>query len=145
MIVFTIGFYQKSAEQFFTSLKASGAGRLIDVRLHNVSQLAGFAKRDDLAYFLREICQMEYTAERQLAPTQEMLDRYRKLRGGWPRYEQDFLALMRSREVERTLSPSLIANPVLLCSEDTPERCHRRLVAEYLHAGWGALEIRHLR
>jgi uncharacterized protein (DUF488 family) len=146
LTIFTIGFTKKSAEKFFGLLNDSGAARLVDVRLHNVSQLAGFAKRDDLAYFLRKICDMEYMAEPLLAPTPAMLDRYRKEKGGWLRYEREFLDLLESRQVERTLSKNLVSNSVLLCSEDSPERCHRRLVAEYLKSRWGPpLEIRHLR
>lgn len=144
MKVYTIGFTKKSAESFFGALKRSGAQRLIDVRLNNVSQLAGFAKRDDLRYFLREIAQLDYVAMPELAPTQEMLDRYRKHKGGWAAYEQEFLALMRDRQVERTVARDLVADAVLLCSEDTPDRCHRRLVAEYLEAHWGDIDVRHL-
>lgn len=144
MKVHTIGFTKKSAEAFFLALKSSGATRLVDVRLNNVSQLAGFAKRDDLRFFLREIANMDYVAIRDLAPTQEMLDRYRKENLGWAVYEREFLALMRSRKVEDTVSRDVIADSVLLCSEETPDRCHRRLVAEYLRTHWGDLEITHL-
>ena len=87
MRVFTIGFTKKSAESFFTLVRDSGAQRLIDVRLNNVSQLAGFAKRDDLRYFLREIPRIDYVAVPSLAPTKDMLDRYRKQKGGWPAYD----------------------------------------------------------
>jgi uncharacterized protein (DUF488 family) len=142
--VYTIGFTKKSAASFFTALKDSGARRLVDVRLNNVSQLAGFAKRADLEYFLREIVNMDYVAIRDLAPTQEMLDRYRKENVGWAVYEREFLALMRSRQVENTVSRELIADSVLLCSEEMPDRCHRRLVAEYLQVHWGDMEITHL-
>ena len=144
MKVYTIGFTKKSAESFFSALKGSGARRLMDVRLNNVSQLAGFAKRDDLRYFLREIGQMDYVVIPELAPTQEMLDRYRKHKGGWAAYEREFLALMRERQVETTLARDTVNDAVLLCSEDTPDRCHRRLVAEYLEAHWGDMDIRHL-
>ncbi len=144
MKVYTIGFTKKSAKSFFTTLQSSGAQRLIDVRLNNVSQLAGFAKREDLRYFLREIAQMDYVAMPELAPTQEMLDRYRKHKGGWAAYEQEFLALMRDRQVEKTVARDLLADGVLLCSEDTPDRCHRRLVVEYLEAHWGDIDVRHL-
>lgn len=144
MKVYTIGFTKKSAESFFTLVQRSGARRLIDVRLNNVSQLAGFAKRDDLKYFLREITQTDYLAMPELAPTQDMLDRYRKHKGGWAVYEQEFLKLMRDRHVETTVARELMADAVLLCSEDTPDRCHRRLVVEYLQAQWGDLDVRHL-
>jgi uncharacterized protein (DUF488 family) len=94
--VYTIGFTQKSAAQFFDTLKRVGIKRLLDVRLNNVSQLAGFSKRDDLAYFLREICGADYVHEPRLAPTQEMLDAYKKQKGDWADYEPRFLALMLS-------------------------------------------------
>src|SRR4051794_7108061 len=100
MNVFTIGFTKKRASTFFGLLRESGAARLMDVRLNNVSQLAGFAKRDDLKFFLAELCDMEYVHERQLAPTQEMLDAYKKHGSSWPDYERRFLDLMAERSVE---------------------------------------------
>jgi Uncharacterized conserved protein len=142
--VFTIGFTKKSAESFFTLVRDSGARRLIDVRLNNVSQLAGFAKRDDLRYFLREIPRIDYVEVADLAPTQDMLDRYRKQKGSWATYEREFLALMRDRQIEVKLDRDLLADAVLLCSEETAERCHRRLVVEYLQSHWGDLDVRHL-
>lgn len=122
-----------------------GIKRLLDVRLNNVSQLAGFSKKDDLRYFLRALLVADYLHEPLLAPTQELLDEYRKHKGGWENYERRFLALMRERQVERRIDRALFAVPtVLLCSEATPERCHRRLVAEYLRDAWGDLTITHL-
>lgn len=145
MEVYTAGFTKKSAEQFFESLRRVGIRRLLDVRLNNTSQLAGFSKRDDLAYFLRELCGAEYIHEPLLAPTQEMLDAYKKHKGSWDEYERRFLALMSERHIEARLSPDLFAVPtVLLCSETTAEHCHRRLVLEYLDAKWGGLRIVHL-
>jgi uncharacterized protein (DUF488 family) len=133
MEVFTIGFTQKSAAQFFQTLKQAGIKRLIDVRLNNVSQLAGFAKREDLAYFLRELCGVEYIHEPLLAPTQELLDEYKKKKGAWSDYEVRFLRLMSDRKIEEQLPSNLFSGPaVLLCSEPTAEKCHRRLVLEYL-------------
>lgn len=144
MKVFTIGFTKKPAQRFFELLRASGAQRVVDVRLNNVSQLAGFAKRDDLAYFLREICDMEYVHLPELAPSQEMLDKYKKQRGDWKTYEIQFLALMRQRRIEQSVAREVIANGCLLCSEDTADFCHRRLVVEYLDKHWGGLDIVHL-
>lgn len=113
--------------------------------MNNSSQLAGFSKRDDLAYFLRVICGAAYQHEPLLAPTQELLDAYRKQKGDWADYERRFLALMRERRIEERIPRSLFATPaVLLCSEATPEHCHRRLVAEYLRDHWGDLSIIHL-
>ncbi len=144
MRVATIGFTKKSAREFFGLLQQSGAQRLVDVRLHNVSQLAGFAKRDDLAYFLQAICGMAYAEEPLLAPTPELLDGYRKGKRGWPWYEREYLALLAARRVEERVPRELIDGAVLLCSEATPGRCHRRLAAEYLARQWGGLDIVHL-
>lgn len=144
MRVFTIGFTKKPAEAFFTAVCRSGASRVVDVRLNNVSQLAGFSKRDDLAYFLRKICGLGYSHLPDLAPTQELLDAYRKRRIDWSEYERQFLALIQSRRIEETVPRDLIADGCLLCSEDKPLHCHRRLVAEYLQDRWGELEIVHL-
>ena len=145
MRLYTIGFTKTSAADFFGRLLGSGAKRVVDVRLNNVSQLAGFAKRDDLAFFLREICGMEYVHAPELAPTKEMLDAFRKEHRDWATYEREFLALMDERRIEEipTVRQAL-ADGCLLCSEDTPEHCHRRLVGEYLQRHWGDLEVVHL-
>lgn len=144
MRIFTIGFTKSSAEGFFGRLERSGAQRLVDVRLNNVSQLAGFAKRDDLKYFLTAICSMDYVHRPLLAPTQEMLDDYRKRGDDWTVYEKRFLDLMAERRIEDKLDPAELAGSCLLCSEDKPHHCHRRLVAEYLKARWAGVEIMHL-
>lgn len=144
MKVFTIGFTKKSAKKFFDLLRSSGTKRVVDVRLNNVSQLSGFAKRDDLQYFLKEICGIEYSHLPELAPTQEMLDDYRKRHKDWNKYEKDFLALMEMRRIENTIPKEVIAEGCLLCSEDKPHHCHRKLVAQYLKEHWGDLEVRHL-
>ena len=145
MEVYTVGFTKKTAAQFFGSLKQAGIKRLIDVRLNNSSQLAGFAKKEDLRFFLREICHIEYLHEPLLAPTPDMLDAYKKHKGSWADYEQRFLALMRWRKIEERIDARLFDIPtVLLCSEPTAEHCHRRLVLEYLQDKWGSLNIIHL-
>lgn len=144
MIVFTIGFTKKSAEQFFTRLKQPGLVRLLDVRLNNVSQLAGFAKRDDLRFFLKEINKIDYLHMKELAPTQDILDAYKKNKGDWGTYERQFLALMAERKIAERVAKEVIDGGCFLCSEATPEHCHRRLVAEYLSRSWGDLEIKHL-
>jgi uncharacterized protein (DUF488 family) len=143
--VFTIGFTKKNAEQFFGILRRNGIRRLVDVRLNNVSQLAGFTKRDDLQFFLREMCGADYVHEPLLAPTQEMLDAYKKAKGSWQEYEKRFLDLMAQRKIEEKIDRALFATPaVLLCSEPTAENCHRRLVVEYLQSKWGDLKYTHL-
>jgi uncharacterized protein (DUF488 family) len=141
--VFTIGFTKKSAERFFTTLRDAGVLRVLDTRLNNNSQLAGFSKRDDLRYFLRSLAGIDYEHVTDLAPTAELLAAYRKAKDGWSAYEEAFLALMQERKIER-LPRELIAGGCLLCSEDTPDHCHRRLVAEYLQRHWGEVEIVHL-
>jgi uncharacterized protein (DUF488 family) len=144
MKIFTIGFTKKSAEIFFTSLKQAGVRRLVDVRLNNVSQLAGFAKKDDLRYFTKAICQIDYVHLPNLAPTKDMLDAYKKQKGDWRLYEQLFLDLIRMRKIEETSSPEFLDHGCLLCSEEKPQHCHRRLVAEYLRDKWGNMEIVHI-
>jgi uncharacterized protein (DUF488 family) len=145
MEVYTTGFTKKTAAQFFGSLKLAGIKQLLDVRLNNSSQLAGFTKKEDLAFFLKEICAIAYLHEPLLAPTQEMLDAYKKQKGSWSDYEQRFLALMQGRRIEEKFQPALFEIPtVLLCSETTAEHCHRRLVLEYLRDRWGGIEIIHL-
>ncbi len=144
MKLFTIGFTKKSARRFFELLRSSGARRIVDVRLNNVSQLAGFAKKDDLAYFAKEICGIDYLHLPALAPTHEMLDRYKKQGGNWQDYERQFLELMRQRRIEETISKEAVADGCLLCSEDKPHHCHRRLVAEYLKDRWGDVDVVHL-
>ena len=142
--VLTIGFTKKSAEIFFTKLRTSGTQRLLDVRLNNVSQLAGFAKKEDLRYFLREICDIEYIHLPELAPTQVLLDNYKKKGGKWEVYEREFLKLMDERHIEGIIPREILDNGCLLCSEDKPHFCHRRLVAEYLKGKWGSIDITHL-
>ncbi len=145
MEIYSIGFTQKTAECFFSRIKDAGIGLLLDVRLNNVSQLAGFAKRSDLAFFLRQICGADYLHEPLLAPTQEMLDAHHRKAVSWHEYEMQFLALMAERQVDRHLDRALFERPtVLLCSEPTAERCHRRLVIEYLREKWGDVTISHL-
>ena len=142
---YTIGFTRKSAEQFFGTLGKVGVRRLIDVRCNNTSQLAGFSKRDDLRYFLREICGIEYVHEPSLAPTADLLSSYRKSKLGWDEYEQRYLQLIASRGVEDKIDRRLFDVPTaLLCSEATAEHCHRRLALEYLGSRWGDLNVVHL-
>lgn len=143
MKLFTIGFTKTSASYFFERLRGSGADLLADVRLNNVSQLAGFAKRDDLKWFASELASMRYRHLPQLAPTQSMLDRYKKEKGSWRAYEQEFLTLLSQRRIEDS-DPAELDRACLLCSEDTPHHCHRRLVAEYLQQHWPDMQIVHL-
>ena len=144
MKIFTIGFTKKSAETFFTRLKDAGVVRLIDVRLNNISQLAGFTKKDDLRYFTKAICHIDYLHLPELAPTSEILDPYKKVKNGdWQLYERQFLDLIRSRQIEN-MPREVLEGGCLLCSEEKPHHCHRRLVAEYLKEKWGNVEIEHI-
>lgn len=144
MKVSTIGFTKKSAQQFFELLRGAGVKRIVDVRLNNGSQLAGFAKKNDLAWFARELCDVEYIHVPSLAPTKELLSGFRKGEISWGTYETRFNALMKKRRIESALSREDVSDGCLLCSEDLPHHCHRRLVAEYLNKHWGGLEIKHL-
>jgi uncharacterized protein (DUF488 family) len=144
MKIFTIGFTKKSAETFFTRLTNAGVKRLVDVRLNNISQLAGFTKRDDLRYFTKAICNIDYVHLLDLAPTQDILDAYKKQKGDWGLYERQFLDLMGTRHIEDTIPREMLDGGCLLCSEEKPHHCHRRLVAEYLKAKWGDVEIEHI-
>lgn len=143
MKIFTIGFTQKSAENFFESLRLAGVTRVVDVRLNNASQLAGFSKKDDLKYFLEKICGIEYVHSQNLAPTRKMLDEYRKFHKNWSIYEIEFRNLMRQRKIEK-FPTKMFDGACLLCSEHAADHCHRRLVAEHLGEHWGSLEVRHL-
>lgn len=145
MEIYSIGFTQKNASQFFGALRANGIERLLDVRLNNTSQLAGFAKVSDLPFFLAELCGAEYEHEPLLAPTQDILDAYKKEKGDWNIYTRAYLELIRSRKIETALSKaSFQKRTVLLCSEFTAEHCHRRLALEYLQQHWDDVIIRHL-
>jgi uncharacterized protein (DUF488 family) len=145
MEIYSIGFTQKSAGEFFGTLKSHAIERLLDVRLNNTSQLAGFAKQADLAWFLGEICSAAYEHEPLLAPTQELLDAFKKHKGSWDVYEESFLSLMKERKIESAIDrESFAKRTVLLCSEPTAEHCHRRLVLEYFQQHWEGTDIHHL-
>jgi len=145
MKTYTIGFTQKNAEKFFNFLRAAQVQTLIDVRLNNVSQLSGFAKRDDLKFFLMELCGADYAHFPDLAPTKEILSAYKKGEISWQSYEDKFLNLMAQRNVERSIKTDLLDHGCLLCSEHEPHFCHRRLVVEYLNECSDVnLEVKHL-
>lgn len=141
----TIGFTKTTASNFFDRLKRASVKKVIDVRLHNTSQLAGFAKADDLAYFLKEICGVQYVHQPLLAPTDDILKEFKRDKGDWNVYENSFMKLMEQRKIENRLKPEMFQGGCLLCSEDKPHHCHRRLVCEYLNSKWnGVLKVRHL-
>jgi uncharacterized protein (DUF488 family) len=145
MIIHTIGFTQKSAERFFRELTAAGVKRVIDTRLHNTSQLSGFAKQDDLRFFLDKLGAIEYRYEPLLAPTDEILDQYKKRAISWSEYEDAYIKLIHARDIENKLSPLALEDACLLCSEAEPHHCHRRLAAEYLRDHWQDVQIHHIK
>jgi uncharacterized protein (DUF488 family) len=145
MKIYTIGFTQKSAQTFFGFIKDRKVKTLIDVRLNNVSQLAGFSKKKDLRFFLNTICDTDYVHLPELAPTKIMLTAYKKKESSWEKYEDQFLNLMAQRNIEKIVTPTLLDHGCLLCSEHKPHLCHRRLVVDYLnqHSNLN-LTIKHL-
>jgi uncharacterized protein (DUF488 family) len=143
--VFTIGFTRSSAEHFFERLLSAGVKKVVDVRLHNTSQLSGFAKSDDLRYLLEKIGEIKYIHQVILAPSDTILKAYKKEKGDWSVYEGHFLRLMAERQIEKRFNPEMLDGVCLLCSEDKPHHCHRRLVCEYLNKKWDdALDVHHL-
>lgn len=146
MIIFTIGFAQKSAEKFFQILKENNVECLIDVRLNNVSQLAGFTKSKDLQYFLKTIVDADYIYNIKYAPTKDILDDYKKNKITWLDYEVKYRKLIESRKIEQIFKNDIknYNNVCLLCSEPLPQNCHRRLLAEYLKKHFIEIEVRHL-
>ena len=144
MRIYTIGFTKKSAKKFFEILKTNDVAQIVDVRLNNTSQLAGFAKRDDLEYFLNELCGIDYHHFKFLAPTKEIRDRYNK-EGDWNRYVDEYTSLLEKRKVLDILDRSFFETyTCLLCSESSADHCHRRLLAEYLKKHWKGVEVVHL-
>lgn len=144
MRLYTIGFAGKSAREFFGILAANGVRRIIDIRLSNQSQLAGFTKQADLEYFLKALCDIEYAHDTGLAPTHELFKGYRGGKFGWEQLEKEFKVLLESRNPAGVYPPESLDGACLLCSEAKPDECHRRLVAEYFAHRYPALEIRHL-
>ena len=144
MELFTIGFTKTSAEYFFNRLESNEVKTLIDVRLNNQSQLAGFAKSRDLEFFLKRMLNVGYQHQTLLAPRKELLSAYRNKEIDWKSYETSFMDLIDSRSVADILRKDDFASACLLCSEETADQCHRRLVAEYLTEKWGDVHITHL-
>lgn len=141
MKIFTIGFTKKSAEKFFGLLQKADVERVVDVRLNNTSQLAAFSKAGDIEYFLETIGGIEYEHHPELAPTQNILDAFKKKGGSWSDYEREFNRLLEDRETERQVTPALLERACLLCSEHRPKHCHRRLIVEYLARKWKDIEL----
>lgn len=142
--LYTIGFTNKSAQKFFELLKKNEVVKIVDTRINNTSQLSGFAKGSDLPYFAREVGNMDYLHKIDFAPTKELLDRYRKEIITWEEYEVEYLDLLDTRKIGNKINVEELHQNCLLCSEHTPEKCHRRLLAEYLKSRFSNIEIHHL-
>lgn len=142
--LYTIGFTSKPAEKFFDLLKDAGVSKIIDTRINNASQLSGFAKGRDLKFFAKEIGNMSYEHNIDFAPTKELLKKYRDKQMTWLEYESDYLNLLDMRKIAQKTDIEKLHENCLLCSEHTPEKCHRRLLAEYLNHVKGNIEIIHL-
>lgn len=141
----TIGFTKKSAERFFSLLKSANVKTVVDTRLNNTGQLAGFAKRDDLRFFLDKILGIRYLHWIESAPTEELLAAYKKRKMTWDQYESEYRALIASRQLHLSQTAADLDSACLLCSEAKPHRCHRRVLAEYLkEKSQDQIEIRHL-
>ncbi len=143
--LYTIGFTKKSAEHFFNLLRGSKVKQLVDVRISNSSQLAGFAKGNDLKFFVNEICHIPYIHVADFAPTKELLDQWHKQEVNWEDYERIYTKLLTDRDILRKYGIKPFDGSCFLCSEDTPEQCHRRLLVEYMkkHSS-EKIEITHL-
>jgi uncharacterized protein (DUF488 family) len=142
--LFTIGFTKRSAQDFFGSIKKNKVKTLIDIRLNNVSQLAGYTKREDLKYFLEAICNVNYMHITDLAPTEIILKKYRNKEINWGEYERLFTELLKNRKPEKAVNIEILENACLLCSETTTDFCHRRLVADYFKDIYKDIEIIHI-
>jgi uncharacterized protein (DUF488 family) len=142
--LFTIGFTNKSAEQFFDLLKNNHVEGLVDTRINNVSQLSGFAKGNDLKFFAKQIGKMDYIHTLDFAPTKDLLADYRAKKISWADYEVAYLNLLDSRKIKQKVDVESLHQHCLLCSEHTPEKCHRRLLAEYFQAVRQDVDIVHL-
>ena len=142
--IYTIGFTGKTAREFFTKLEEAGVKRVLDIRLKNSSQLAGFAKKDDLQYFLMKIKGIQYLHLTELAPTEDIMDSIKGKKITWSEYELQFNKLLAKRKVENLMIGELAEGDCFLCSEEKPNLCHRRLVAEYLQKKLGDITVIHL-
>lgn len=142
--LFTIGFTEKPAEKFFNLMKDAGVRNIIDTRINNISQLSGFAKGADLKFFAKAIGGISYEHNIDFAPTKELLSKYRKDEMSWMEYEQAYLNLLDIRKISKKINFDKLHENCLLCSEHTPEKCHRRLLAEYLKQSRNDIEIIHL-
>lgn len=144
MSTFTIGFTGKTAETFFSILKESGAKRVVDIRINRTSQLAGFAKEQDMSYFLNKLSNMNYLVNTDLAPTKDLLTKYRDREISWEKYSQEYIFLIHTRKIIESLGIAYFENSVFMCSEKEAEQCHRKLLTDLLLEKFPKVEIVHL-
>ncbi len=144
ILLYTIGFTKKTAKQFFELLKQNGIKKVIDIRLSNKSQLAGFSKGEDLRYFLHEIAGISYVHILMYAPSEDILKQYQKGEISWIQYQKKYLELLEKRKILENLDPAGLDRACLLCSEEVPDQCHRRLLAEYIQGNIPDVRIIHL-
>ena len=142
--VFTVGCAGKDAREFFTILKRVRVRKVVDVRLYNTSQLAGFSKRRDIEYFLQAIVGVGYVHQPIMAPTKRLLNDYKKGLVSWPQYEAEFKEIIAGRQIEKCIESIDIDMACFLCSEAVADRCHRRLVVEYLAGCFQDVLIEHI-
>ena len=142
--LFTIGFTKKNAKEFFGLIKKNEISLLVDVRLNNQSQLAGFTKKNDLMYFLETICNCSYIHKSQWAPNEQILKDYKNKIITWNDYDKKYISLLEARNIEQYFSPEKYNNSCLLCSEPEPTQCHRRLLAEFFQKKNPNITINHL-
>lgn len=142
--LYTIGFTEKSAQEFFELLERNQVRKIIDTRISNNSQLSGFAKGKDLEFFSRRLSNIDYEHELNFAPTKELLERYRNKKITWDEYTKEYLHLLDERNIKETVNLEALHECCLLCSEHSPQKCHRRLLAEYLQKINQNIEIIHL-
>ncbi|MFM0291887.1 MULTISPECIES: DUF488 domain-containing protein [Paraburkholderia] len=143
--VTTIGFTGKTAQEFFDLLKNADVRTVLDIRLSNTSQLAGFAKKQDLPFFLDRLCGAAYREMPELAPEPDLFKRYKAKELTWDDFAAAYVELIAKRRVESNLDVDLFRSACLLCSEHLPHHCHRRLALEYLNSRWNScLKVTHL-
>ena len=143
--LYTIGFTKKSAEHFFELLKKNNVKKIVDIRINNTSQLAGFAKGSDLAYFAKSINNIEYVHVPDFAPTKELLSNYQNKKIDWLDYQRIFMNLIEQRKITTKYDIKGFDRSCFLCSEETPEKCHRRLIVEYFKGKNNDIQIIHLK
>lgn len=144
MTLYTIGSTKKSAREFFETLKENGVKTLFDIRLNNMSQLAGFTKKNDLEYFLKEICNIKYIYLDILAPTKDIMDDYKNKKIDREEFKRRYIELIESRKVLEKINKNLLDNACLLCSGAKAEDCHRSLASEYIAENYEGINVIHL-